>query len=74
MTLPQTPALATDCVVFDRLGACCSFAAGMNPAWENAVPGGFVKTGETVLSACRREFSEENGIDVAELAGFLGAI
>ena len=30
MALPRTPALATDCVVFDPL-AYCSFAAGMNP-------------------------------------------
>ena len=34
-----------------------------------ALPRGFVKIGETVKSACRREVREEPGIDVANLAG-----
>jgi 8-oxo-dGTP diphosphatase len=68
MTLPQTPALATDCVVFDRLGRVLLIRRGHEPRLgKHALPGGFVKIGETVLSACRREVSEETGIDVAEL-------
>jgi len=68
MTLPQTPALATDCVVFDRLGRVLLIRRGHEPgAGKHALPGGFVKIGETVISACRREVKEETGIDVAEL-------
>ena len=68
MTLPQTPALATDCVVFDRLGRVLLIRRGHEPCLgKHALPGGFVKIGETVMSACRREVREETGIDVAEL-------
>jgi len=36
MTLPRTPALATDCVVFDPLGRVLLIrAAGTNPARES---------------------------------------
>ena len=68
MTLPQTPALATDCVVFDPLGRVLLIRRGHEPcAGKHALPGGFVKIGETVMSACRREVREETGIDVAEI-------
>jgi len=32
------------------------------------LPGGFVKLGETVESACRREVMEETGIEVTEIS------
>ena len=68
MTLPRTPALATDCVVFDPLGRVLLIRRGHEPsAGKHALPGGFVKIGETVMSACRREVREETGIDVAEI-------
>ena len=35
MTLPQTPALATDCVVFDRLGRVLLIRRGHEPCSEN---------------------------------------
>lgn len=69
MTLPQTPALATDCVVFDRLGRVLLIRRGHEPgAGKYALPGGFVKIGETVMAACRREVNEETGFDVADLS------
>ena len=55
MTLSRTPALATDCVVFDPLGRVLLIHEGMNPARVNMHSRGFVKIGETVMSACRRE-------------------
>jgi 8-oxo-dGTP diphosphatase len=62
MTLPRTPALATDCVVFDPLGRVLLIRRGHEPcAGKHALPGGFVKIGETVASACRREVKEETG-------------
>ena len=68
VTLPQTPALATDCVVFDPLGRVLLIRRGHEPcAGKHALPGGFVKIGETVMSACRREVREETGIDVVEI-------
>ena len=68
MTLPRTPALATDCVVFDPLGRVLLIRRGHEPcAGKHALPGGFVKIGETVMSACRREVREETGIDVATI-------
>ena len=49
MTLPRTPALATDCVVFDPLGRVLLIRRGHEPcAGKHALPGGFVKIGETV--------------------------
>ena len=69
MTLPRTPALATDCVVFDPLGRVLLIRRGHEPCTgKHALPGGFVKVGETVASACRREVKEETGIEVAKIS------
>ena len=69
MTLPRTPALATDCVVFDPLGRVLLIRRGHEPCTgKHALPGGFVKIGETVASACRREVKEETGIEVAKIS------
>jgi 8-oxo-dGTP diphosphatase len=68
MTLPITPALATDCVVFDPIGRVLVIRRKHEPcAGSHALPGGFVKVGETVEAACRREVLEETGIEVSEL-------
>jgi 8-oxo-dGTP diphosphatase len=68
MTFPKTPALTTDCVVFDRGGRVLLIRRG-NPPFKGsyALPGGFVDVGETVEDACRRELMEETGIEVGRL-------
>jgi 8-oxo-dGTP diphosphatase len=68
MGLPKTPALTTDCVIFDRGGRVLLIRRG-NPPFKGdyALPGGFVELGETVQHACRREVLEEVGIKVGYL-------
>ena len=68
MALPRTPALATDCVIFDPVGRVLLIRRKHPPCVGNhALPGGFVKVGETVEDACRREVREEAGIELNEL-------
>ena len=72
MALPKTPALTTDCVVFDPEARVLLIRRGHDPyAGSYALPGGFVEIGETVENACRREALEETGIkvDVLRLVG-----
>jgi 8-oxo-dGTP diphosphatase len=72
MTLPKTPALTTDCVIFDAESRVLLIRRGHEPyAGSFALPGGFVEIGETVENACRREALEETGIkvDVLRLVG-----
>ena len=72
MGLPKTPALTTDCVIFDAEGRALLIRRGHSPyAGSYALPGGFVEIGETVEEACRREALEETGIkvDVLRLVG-----
>jgi 8-oxo-dGTP diphosphatase len=68
MPLPKTPALTTDCAIFDGNDRVLLIRRG-NPPFEGAfaLPGGFVEIGETVDEACRREVLEEVGIEVGEL-------
>jgi 8-oxo-dGTP diphosphatase len=69
MTLPQTPALATDCVIFDPLGRVLLIRRKHPPCvGSHALPGGFVKVGETVEEACRREVREETSIELRQLS------
>lgn len=68
MSLPKTPALTTDCVVFDPDGRLLLIRRKNAPhAGTYALPGGFVDIGETVEAACRREVLEETGVEVEEL-------
>ncbi len=68
MPFPATPALTTDCVVFDARGYVLLIRRKHEPfRGAYALPGGFVDVGETVEDACRRELKEETGLDVGAL-------
>lgn len=68
MPFPPTPALTTDCVVFDERGHVLLIRRKNEPfRGSYALPGGFVDIGERVEDACRRELSEETGLQVGEL-------
>lgn len=68
MPFPATPALTTDCVVFDGRGRVLLIRR-KNPPFQGgyALPGGFVEIGERIEDACRRELSEETGLNVGSL-------
>jgi 8-oxo-dGTP diphosphatase len=68
MRLPTTPALTTDCVIFDPAARVLLIRRGHEPfRGAYALPGGFVEVGETTESACRREVEEETGLEVHDL-------
>jgi 8-oxo-dGTP diphosphatase len=68
MAMPKTPALTSDCVIFDPSSRVLLIRRKHDPyAGCYALPGGFVEIGETVEAACRREAREETGIEVGEL-------
>jgi protoporphyrin/coproporphyrin ferrochelatase len=68
MAMPKTPALTTDCVIYDSQARVLLVRRGHEPfAGSYALPGGFIDIGETAEAACRREVHEETGIEVAEL-------
>jgi 8-oxo-dGTP diphosphatase len=68
MPFPATPALTTDCAVFDARGRVLLIRR-KNPPFQGgyALPGGFVDVGERIEDACRRELSEETGLKVGNL-------
>jgi 8-oxo-dGTP diphosphatase len=67
--MPKTPALTTDCVIFDPEGRVLLIRRKNEPFRGGyALPGGFVDIGETVEAACRREVYEEAGIEVGKLS------
>ena len=68
MTIPKTPALTTDCVIFDEKRRLLLIKRKNEPfKGSYALPGGFVDIGETVEAACQREVQEEVGIEIGEL-------
>jgi 8-oxo-dGTP diphosphatase len=60
----KQPALAADCVVFDRAGRLLLIRR-KNPPFQGqyALPGGFVEYGERMEEAALRELREETGIE-----------
>jgi 8-oxo-dGTP diphosphatase len=67
MSLPKTPALVSDCVVFDPEHRVLLVRRKNQPfAGCYALPGGFVDIGETIEAACRREVKEETGISIEQ--------
>jgi 8-oxo-dGTP diphosphatase len=65
---PDTPLLATDCVIRDAAGRIVLIRRKHEPFKGGyALPGGFVDVGETVEAACRREVREETGLAVGPL-------
>ena len=68
MPFPATPALTTDCVVFDERGYVLLIRRKHEPfKGSYALPGGFVDVGEMVENGCRRELKEETGLEVGAL-------
>ena len=68
MARPETPLLATDCVIRDNDGRIVLIRRQNDPFRGGyALPGGFVDIGETVEAACRREVLEETGLSVDTL-------
>jgi len=67
----RTPLLAVDAVIF--IGKGIVLIKRKNPPFQGyyALPGGFVKVGETIEDAVRREAKEETGLDI-EILGIVG--
>jgi 8-oxo-dGTP diphosphatase len=67
MSFPKTPAIVSDCVLFDANERVLLVRRGSEPfkGWYS-LPGGFVEIGETVESACAREVGEETGVSISE--------
>jgi 8-oxo-dGTP diphosphatase len=67
-SLPQTPPVTVDAVIFDEHGRLLLIRR-LNPPFKGryALPGGFLDIGETTEDGCRRELMEEAGIEAGEL-------
>lgn len=64
----KQPAIAVDCVIFDREGNLLVIERKNEPyKGKYALPGGFVEYGETVETAARRELREETGLKVGQI-------
>ena len=68
MARPETPLLATDCVIRNVEGRIVLIRRKNDPFKGGyALPGGLVDVGETVEAACRRGVLEETGLSVGTL-------
>jgi 8-oxo-dGTP diphosphatase len=69
----RQPALAADCVVFDRQGRLLLIRR-KNPPFQGqyALPGGFVDYGETTEQAAIRELFEETGLRAVTAPALIG--
>jgi 8-oxo-dGTP diphosphatase len=64
---PKTPALMTDCAVFEPDGRVLLVRRKHAQfAGFYALPGGFVNVGETIEAACCREVREETGVSISK--------
>lgn len=71
MTLEKTPHLTVDVIVQTEEGVVLVKRKNNPFKRKWAIPGGFVKEGETVEQAACREVKEETGLEV-ELGGIVG--
>ena len=75
-TLPPSPALSVDAVLFDQQGRLLLIRRKYPPyQGQYALPGGFVDYGETVEAAVQRELEEETGVrtGITRLVGVYSA-
>lgn len=75
-TMPPSPALSVDAVLFDQQGRLLLIRRKYPPyQGQYALPGGFVDYGETVEAAVQRELEEETGIrtGITRLVGVYSA-
>lgn len=75
-TLPPSPALSVDAVLFDQQGRLLLIRRKYPPfQGQYALPGGFVDYGETVETAVQRELEEETGVctGITRLVGVYSA-
>jgi 8-oxo-dGTP diphosphatase len=64
----KQPAIAVDCVIFDKEGRLLLIQRKNEPfRGKYALPGGFVEYGETIEAAARRELSEETRLKVRQM-------
>lgn len=64
----KQPAIAVDCVVFDKAGRLLLIRRKNAPfKGQFALPGGFVEYGETTEAAARRELHEETRLRIGQL-------
>ncbi len=75
-TLPPSPALSVDAILFDQQGRLLLIRREYPPfQGQYALPGGFVEYGETVEAAVQRELEEETGVrtGITRLVGVYSA-
>ena len=75
-TLPPSPALSVDAVLFDQQGRLLLIRRKYPPyQGQYALPGGFVDYGESVEAAVQRELEEETGVrtGITRLVGVYSA-
>ena len=72
MSLPKTPLLTTDAIIFDENNDIVLIKRKNEPFRDYwAIPGGFVEIGETVEESCIREAKEETNLDI-EIISLVG--
>lgn len=63
---PPTPAIGVGGILFNQYGQVLLIKRGQPPAeGQWSIPGGRLEAGETLATACEREFAEETGLAVS---------